>query len=48
MKEPGIGTNLLNPNLKLREKIVTQLVGNGVILFKHLIYVKLNASVKFS
>ncbi len=26
MKEPRIGTSLLNPNLKLREKIVTQLV----------------------
>lgn len=48
MKEPRIGADLLQPHPELCEKVVTQLIRNGVILFQNFIQIALNATVEFS
>jgi hypothetical protein len=48
MKEPGIGADLFNAYPELREKIVTQLFRDRVILFQDLIQIDLNTTVKSS
>ena len=48
MKKSRIDANLLKTHLELCEKVVTQLIRNGVILLENFIQIALNSTVKSS
>lgn len=48
VEKPWIVANLLQTDLELPQKVVTQLMGDGIILVQDLVQVSLNATMKLS